>query len=127
MLKAYPLDCDEGVARCDCGFVVPCRNTVMHVCSVASAKALSCGPGCHLKRLLKTWLGVEAGPGCACEKRAQIMDQKGCDWCLENIDRIVGWLKEEHGRQKVLLPFSEIGARVLIRTAVRNARRTMNS
>ena len=55
------------------------------------------------------------------------MDARGPDWCLENIDQIVGWLREEHERRKILLPFSAVGARVLIRTAVRNARRTMNS
>lgn len=94
----------------------------MHVC-----QGVRCGPGCHLKKLLKSWFGLESAPGCACEKRAHVMDSKGCDWCLKNIDTIVGWLKREHARQKILLPFSEFGARVLVRTAVRNARRTLNS
>jgi hypothetical protein len=88
---------------------------------------LRCLAGTELKRLLKTWLGIEAKPGCACNKRARLMDSHGCDWCLENVDRIVGWLREEHKRQKVMLPFSEIGARVLVMTAIRNARRTLNS
>lgn len=116
--KAFPLECLEGGATCGrCGFAVPCRGTVMHVCS-------GCGAGCHLKRLLRDWLGIEAHPGCACEKRAQTMDVRGPEWCLENLDTIVGWLREEHGRQKILLPFSELVARVLVRTAIR---RTLNS
>lgn len=86
-----------------------------------------CLAGTELKRLLKDWLWIDSMEGCACNQRARAMDSRGCDWCAENIDRIVGWLREEHRRQKVMLPFSEIGARVLVRTAIRNARRTMNS
>lgn len=86
-----------------------------------------CRAGAELKALLKSWLGVTDVPGCGCNKKAQLMDMKGCDWCLENIDQIVGWMKREHDKRRIFLPFSEIGARVLIRTAVRNARRTMNS
>lgn len=122
MLKAHPLECVSGVASCACGFRVPCRNVVMHVCHQSQ-----CGPGCHLKRLLKDWLGFESREGCKCDKRARVMDVRGADWCLENVDKIVGWLREEHQKRETMLPFSEVGARVLIRTAIRNARRTMNS
>lgn len=87
----------------------------------------TCRAGTELKRLLKTWLGFEPVPGCSCNKKARVMDQRGCDWCQENVGTIVGWLKREHQRQKALLPFSEIAAKLLVRRAIRNARRTMSS
>ena len=47
------------------------------------------------------------------------MDHKGADWCRENIDTIVGWLREEAEKQS--LPFSELAARMLVLYAIRRA------
>lgn len=49
------------------------------------------------------------------------MNQNGPDWCSEHIDTIVGWLKEEADRAQ--LPFSKLGARLLVRRAISNARK----
>jgi hypothetical protein len=78
------------------------------------------GPGTELKALLKT-IGITASPGCSCNKRAAVMDEKGCDWCEENVDEIVGWLREEATKRK--LPFLDVAGKILVRRAIRNARR----
>ena len=79
------------------------------------------GPGTELKKLLSK-VGITTKPGCACNKRARVMDAKGCDWCAENLSTITGWLKEEHARQKIMIPFSETAVSLLVRYAIRRAR-----
>jgi hypothetical protein len=82
------------------------------------------GPGTELKALLKT-IGIVASPTCSCNKRAQIMDEKGCDWCEEHIEEIDGWLAEEAKKRK--LPYLSLAGRALIRLAIRRARKRDNS
>lgn len=81
------------------------------------------GPGAELKALLKT-IGIVASPNCSCNKRAAIMDEKGCDWCEENIDEIDGWLREEATKRK--LPYISLAGKTLIRLAIRRARKKGN-
>jgi len=75
-------------------------------------------PGIELKKLLSRF-GLKPAPGCKCGKHIREMDQNGIKWCRDNIDTIVGWLREEAKRSK--LPFTEIGARILIKRAISNA------
>jgi hypothetical protein len=49
------------------------------------------------------------------------MNQKGVEWCEQNIDTIVGWLREEADRAD--LPFTAIGAKIIVKRAIRNARK----
>jgi hypothetical protein len=49
------------------------------------------------------------------------MDLLGCQWCRDNTEQIVGWLKEEATRRKAF--FSETVARRLVRLAVWQAER----
>ena len=104
------------------------------------------GPGIELKRLLAK-VGIVAKPKCKCMTRAAEMDRNGPDWCESNLDKIVGWLREEYkARHKVYakrlaaheadaaqpkpeplsvwmrLPFSETAARQIVRLAIRRAR-----
>jgi len=79
------------------------------------------GPGTELKGLLAK-VGIVAAPGCSCNKRARVMDDNGPDWCSQNIPTIVGWLEEEHKRQKIKLPFSKLVASLLVKYAIRRAR-----
>lgn len=79
------------------------------------------GPGTELKKLLSR-IGIATKPGCKCNQRARVMDERGADWCAENISTIVGWLKEEHTRQKILIPFSETAVSLLVKYAIRRAR-----
>jgi hypothetical protein len=89
--------------------------------SAESNASPSVGPGTELKKLLSK-VGITTKPGCACNQRAKVMDQKGCDWCAENLSTITAWLKEEHTRQKIMLPFSETAVSLLVRYAIRRAR-----
>ena len=78
------------------------------------------GVGYHLKRLLARIL-LLGRAGCGCNAHAAEMDRNGPDWCADNIDMIVGWMRAEAKKRK--LPFSVRGARLLVRVAIRNARR----
>lgn len=80
------------------------------------------GPGTELKKLLAGFpLYITATPNCSCNARAAEMDARGCDWCEENIDTVVGWLREEATKRG--LPFLDSAGRLLVRRAIRNARR----
>ena len=82
--------------------------------------ALPSGPGTELKKLLKT-IGIEAKPGCKCNKRARTMDEKGCDWCAENLDLISAWLQEEADKRG--LPYIPTAGKWIINLAIKRARR----
>lgn len=82
------------------------------------------GPGTELKRLLSL-AGFTEVPGCKCNERAKIMDLRGVEWCEQNIDKIVGWLREEATKRR--LPFLDAAGRVLVRQAIRNAKRAKSS
>jgi hypothetical protein len=81
------------------------------------------GPGTELKSLLRN-IGIVASPTCSCNKRAKVMDEKGCDWCEEHIDEIDGWLAEEAKKRK--LPYLSLAGKTLIRLAIRRARKKGN-
>lgn len=76
------------------------------------------GPGTELKRMLAL-LGFSSSPGCKCHQRALEMNERGVEWCSENLDTIVSWLKEEADRRR--LPFSRVAASLLVRKAIRAA------
>lgn len=76
------------------------------------------GPGMELKKLLSKF-GFKPKAGCKCAQHIREMDLKGLQWCRDNIDTIVGWLREE--AQRAGYPFTAIGAKILIRRAIRNA------
>ena len=80
------------------------------------------GPGAELKILLAGWpLYITATPDCSCNARAAEMDRQGVDWCEANIDTIVGWLREQAAGRG--LPFLDLAGRLLVRRAIRNARK----
>jgi hypothetical protein len=78
------------------------------------------GAGTQLKKLLAA-AGIVAEHGCPCHSRAAEMDRNGTAWCEANIDTIVGWLREQ--AQARGLPFLDVAGRLLIRRAIRNARK----
>ncbi len=90
---------------------------------LSRAETPTAGPGTELKKLLKK-VGIVAKPNCSCNAKAGIMDAKGCDWCEENIDTIVGWLSEEAAKRK--LPFVDMAGRLLVRRAISNFKRSSN-
>jgi hypothetical protein len=96
-----------------------CRNQTAAIADVPQA-----GPGTELKKLLKTWLRIEASPNCSCNARARTMDEeeaKEPGWCAAHLDEIVGWLREEAAKRG--LPFLDAAGRVLVRRAIKNARK----
>lgn len=81
------------------------------------------GPGTELKALLK-YIGIVATPNCSCNARAAEMDRREAEtpgWCAENIETILDWLKEQADARG--LPFIRMGAKVLVRRAISNARK----
>ncbi len=95
--------------------VEPSEGTVISRSVIASG-----GAGTELKNLIAKF-GLKPGLNCKCGQHIREMDANGVEWCEENTDTINGWLREEAERAR--LPFTEIGARVLIRVAIRNARK----
>lgn len=87
----------------------------------ASTHPRRCLAGTHLKHLLAR-LGISADePGCQCNSRAAQMDRQGCEWVAANVDTVVGWLREE--AQKRGLPFIDAAGKMLVREALRRARK----
>lgn len=86
---------------------------------IAKAKPPA-GPGHELKKLLSK-LGIQASSTCACNQRANTMDERGVQWCEENIETICDWLAEEAGKRS--LPFVRSAGKLLIRMAIRNAKK----
>jgi len=78
------------------------------------------GPGTELKKLLAR-VGITATPDCSCNARAAEMDRQGVDWCEANVDTIVVWMREQAAARG--LPFVDLAGRMLVRQAVKNARR----
>jgi hypothetical protein len=88
------------------------------------------GPGTELKALLKDWLGIEPASGCKCNSMATKMDALGPDWCESDagMAEILGVMRDEHAKRwadgRTKLPWTDFGARQLVRLACRRARRT---
>ena len=82
------------------------------------------GPGTELKKLLKT-IGITSSPTCSCNARARKMDENGIEWCENNIDTIVGWLREEATKRK--LPFVDMAGKILVKRAIKNAKKNIRT
>lgn len=82
------------------------------------------GAGTELKKLLAKF-GITATDNCRCNRRAGVMDRNGWEWCRDNVDTIVGWLREEAQARGVL--FFDIVGRALVYRAIANARRLQRS
>jgi hypothetical protein len=81
------------------------------------------GPGTALKMLLAGWpFFIRVSEGCPCVRHAEEMDQRGSDWCEQNIDTIVGWLGDEARRRS--LPFLDAAGALLVKRAIAKSRRS---
>ena len=80
------------------------------------------GPGTELSKLLKR-IGIEPTPTCSCRAKAAQMDAWGPDECErpERIDEVVAVMRAEAEARG--LPFLDLAGRMLVRRAIRNARR----
>lgn len=59
-------------------------------------------PGSALESLLKD-AGITASPSCNCAQYRDLMNLYGVEWCLDNVDTIVGWLKKATLTPKIVL------------------------
>jgi hypothetical protein len=82
----------------------------------------SSGPGTELSKLLKRF-GIEPTPTCQCRAKAAEMDAWGADECEkpERIEEVVAVMRQEAEARG--LPFLDVAGRLLVRRAIRNARR----
>jgi hypothetical protein len=111
-----------------CGFVSLYENALRQCTAFSSSQSQhtntpatpAAGPGTELKKLLAR-VGITATPDCACNARAAEMDRQGVEWCEQNVDTIVGWLREQAEARG--LPFLDVAGRMLVRRAISNARR----
>ena len=76
------------------------------------------GAGTELKKLLKL-IGITSTPSCGCNAKAKAMNENGIEWCKNNTETIVSWLKEEADKRN--LPFFAYGAKKLIKFAINRA------
>jgi len=118
---------DSGSFACAvCGVRMPyphaIRNCIPQSVKRDTTAPPAHGPGTELSKLLKR-IGINPTPTCQCRAKAQQMDQWGCDECErpERIDEVVAVMREE--AQARGLPFIDIAGRLLVRRAIRNARR----
>ena len=113
-----------------CGFV-SFYGHALRECTAASDQTLrqvqptsppTHGPGTELSRLLKR-IGINPTPTCQCRAMSQKMDQWGPDECErpERIDEVVAVMREEATARG--LPFLDVAGRMLVRRAIRNARK----
>jgi hypothetical protein len=81
------------------------------------------GPGTELSKLLKRF-GIEPTPTCVCRAKAAQMDAWGPDECSrpERIDEVVAVMRSEAEARG--LPFLDLAGRVLVRRAIKNARKS---
>lgn len=81
------------------------------------------GPGSILSNML-SYIGITSSPNCSCKRHAIEMNDKGPDWCEQNIDTILGWLKEESKKRS--LPFVESVAKLIVLRAIKLSRKIKN-
>ena len=63
------------------------------------------------------FIGITKSDSCRCKHYAMEMDQKGTQWCIDNISVIVGWLKAE--AEIRVLPFHAATVRVMLMSLLR--------
>ena len=82
------------------------------------------GPGTVLSKMLAK-VGIKSTPNCSCRRRAMEMNTRGPEWCTENVDTIVGWLREESEKRK--LPFVDFAGKLLIQRAIKVSRKALKA
>jgi hypothetical protein len=80
-------------------------------------------PGTILSKMIKK-MGIVITSNCSCRRHALAMNENGNDWCENNIETIVGWLKEEAQKRK--LPFIDAAGRFMIKRAIQKSRKLLS-
>lgn len=111
----------EGLVTCKvCGHVAVKKKGLSYSRNCKRTVGSPGTAGTHLKQMLQSFFLVST-KGCKCQARAEHMNAMGNDWCEQNIETIVEWLKEEATARG--LPFIRTVGRMLVRRAISNARR----
>jgi hypothetical protein len=118
---------DTRVRCVQCGLEVsvPPRvllGNIKSKCGIGKAAKTSNGPGTELSTLLKRF-GIEPTPTCKCRAKAAEMDAWGPDECEKpnRIEEVVAVMRDEAKARG--LPFLDAAGRLLVKRAIRNARR----
>lgn len=80
------------------------------------------GPGTMLSQMLST-IGITSSPTCKCKQRAIEMNEKGNDWCEQNVDTIMEWMKEESVKRGI--PFIQTAAKLMVSRAIAKSRKLL--
>jgi hypothetical protein len=78
------------------------------------------GPGSILTGMIKT-LGISSSSTCSCRRHALEMNDQGPDWCEQNMETILSWLRDE--AKKRGLPFIDMVGKAMIQRAVNRSRK----
>lgn len=73
------------------------------------------GPGTELKKILEA-RGFKILSNCKCRERVDEMNRRGVEWCRQNREKIMGWLREECERRGI--PFWKWPARACLELAL---------
>lgn len=107
---------------------LPRTEWVTWTCPISSWQWLGHGPGDELHKSIEWWTGESVTPTCGCGQWIAYMNANGCDWCVENINKIVTKMVEEaniRGGMKKLLatvPGASIGIKRIALAAIKRAR-----
>ena len=118
---------DVATRRCSaCGFISPSVPAYRSCPGPLISSPAGGGPGTELSKLLKRF-GIEPTPTCQCRAKAAEMDAWGPDECSkpERIEEVVAVMREEANARG--LPFLDAVGRLLVRRAIKNARRAAAS
>ena len=80
------------------------------------------GPGTILSNMIKS-VGIVMTAGCSCRRHALEMNEKGNDWCEQNVDLIVSWLRDEAKKRK--LPFIDAVGSLIVKRAIKKSRKLL--
>ena len=99
--------------------VVPCGREF----TVEPLRSKDQGVGSALAGILK-WFGIRETKVCNCRSMRLKMNLQGPDWCEENMDEILDWLKAQANRRG--LPFSRYVAKAMVNRAIKKTRKREN-
>lgn len=80
------------------------------------------GPGTILSEMFSA-MGIKSSENCACKRHALKMNEMGSEWCEENIDTIVEWLKEE-AKNRNLMFYAPL-AKMLVNRAIKKSKKLL--
>ena len=78
------------------------------------------GPGSILTGMIKT-LGISSSSTCSCRRHALEMNDQGPDWCEQNMETILSWLRDE--AKKRGLPFIDMVGKAMVQRSINRSRK----